>query len=82
MFFNTIQRYRFFIERWGQKGIYVGLNADKLAYPIFAGFNNMQGVCQRVVFINNMDLEARESNEQNENIFKGSLVLLPPVPAD
>lgn len=25
-----------------EKGIYVGLNADKLAYPIFAGFNNMQ----------------------------------------
>nr|DAE98061.1 MAG TPA: hypothetical protein [Caudoviricetes sp.]DAT83376.1 MAG TPA: hypothetical protein [Caudoviricetes sp.] len=21
MFFNTIQRYRFFIERWGQKGL-------------------------------------------------------------
>lgn len=41
------------------KGIYVGLNADKLAYPIFAGFNNMQGVCQRVVFINNMGFRSK-----------------------
>lgn len=36
------------------KGIYVGLNADKLTYPILAGFNDMQRVCQRVVIINNM----------------------------
>lgn len=42
-----------------EKGIYVGLNADKLAYPIFAGFNNMQGVCQRVVFINNMGFRSK-----------------------
>lgn len=41
------------------KGIYVGLNADKLAYPIFAGFNNMQGVCQRVVFINYMGFRSK-----------------------
>ncbi len=36
------------------KGIYVGLNADELTYPILAGFNDMQRVCQRVVIINNM----------------------------
>lgn len=42
-----------------EKGIYVGLNADKLAYPIFVGFNNMQGVCQRVVFINNMGFRSK-----------------------
>ena len=36
------------------KGIYVGLNADKLTYPILAGFTDMQRVCQRVVLINNM----------------------------
>ena len=42
-----------------EKGIYVGLNADKLTYPIFAGFNNMQGVCQRVVFINNMGFRSK-----------------------
>ena len=41
------------------KGIYVGLNADELTYPIFAGFNNMQGVCQRVVFINNMGFRSK-----------------------
>ena len=41
------------------KGIYVGLNADALTYPIFAGFNNMQGVCQRVVFINNMGFRSK-----------------------
>lgn len=45
--------------RQDEKGIYVGLNADKLAYPIFAGFNNMQGVCQRVVFINNMGFRSK-----------------------
>ena len=42
-----------------EKGIYVGLNADKLTYPIFAGFNNMQGVCQRVVIINNMGFRSK-----------------------
>ena len=42
-----------------EKGFYVGLKADKLTYPIFAGFNNMQGVCQRVVFINNMGFRSK-----------------------
>ena len=43
-----------------EKGFYVGLkNADELTYPIFAGFNNMQGVCQRVVFINNMGFRSK-----------------------
>lgn len=42
-----------------EKGIYVGLNADGLTYPIFAGFNDMQGVCQRVVFINNMGFRSK-----------------------
>ena len=42
-----------------EKGIYVGLNADKLTYPILAGFNDMQGVCQRVVFINNMGFRSK-----------------------
>ena len=41
------------------KGIYVGLNADELTYPIFAGFNNIQGVCQRVVFITNMGFRSK-----------------------
>ena len=41
------------------KGIYVGLNAEALTYPIFAGFNDMQGVCQRVVFINNMGFRSK-----------------------
>ena len=41
------------------KGIYVGLNADKLTYPILAGFNNMQRVCQRVVIINNMGFRSK-----------------------
>lgn len=42
-----------------EKGIYVGLTADKLTYPIFAGFNDMQGVCQRVVIINNMGFRSK-----------------------
>lgn len=42
-----------------EKGIYVGLHADKLTYPIFAGFNDMQGVCQRVVFINKMGFRSK-----------------------
>lgn len=41
------------------KGIYVGLNADKLTYPILAGFNDMQRVCQRVVIINNMRFRSK-----------------------
>lgn len=42
-----------------EKGIYVGLNVDKLTYPIFAGFNDMQRVCQRVVIINNMGFRSK-----------------------
>lgn len=42
-----------------EKGIYVGLKADKLTYPIFAGFNDMQRVCQRVVIINNMGFRSK-----------------------
>lgn len=41
------------------KGIYVGLNADELTYPILAGFNDMQRVCQRVVIINNMRFRSK-----------------------
>ena len=41
------------------KGIYVGLNADKLTYPILAGFTDMQRVCQRVVIINNMGFKSK-----------------------
>ena len=41
------------------KGIYVGLNADELTYPILAGFNDMQRVCQRVVIINNMGFRSK-----------------------
>lgn len=41
------------------KGIYVGLNADGLTYPILAGFNDMQRVCQRVVIINNMGFRSK-----------------------
>lgn len=42
-----------------EKGIYVGLNADKLTYPILAGFNDRQRVCQRVVIINNMRFRSK-----------------------
>lgn len=42
-----------------EKGIYVGLNADKLTYPILAGFNDMQRVCQRVVIINKMGFRSK-----------------------
>lgn len=42
-----------------EKGIYVGFNADKLTYPILAGFNDMQRVCQRVVIINNMGFRSK-----------------------
>lgn len=42
-----------------EKGFYVGLNADKLTYPILAGFNDMQRVCQRVVIINNMGFRSK-----------------------
>ena len=53
---NSVENYD--VEQ-DEKGIYVGLNADKLTYPIFAGFNDMQGVCQRVVFINNMGFRSK-----------------------
>lgn len=41
------------------KGIYVGLYADELTYPILAGFNDKQTVCQRVVIINNMGFRSK-----------------------
>ena len=53
---NSVENYD--VEQ-DEKGIYVGLNADGLTYPIFAGFNDMQGVCQRVVFINNMGFRCK-----------------------
>ena len=53
---NSVENYD---VKQDEKGIYVGLNADKLTYPIFAGFNDMQGVCQRVVFINNMGFRSK-----------------------
>ena len=53
---NSVENYD--VEQ-DEKGIYVGLHADKLTYPIFAGFNDMQGVCQRVVFINNMGFRSK-----------------------
>lgn len=53
---NSVENYD--VEQ-DEKGIYVGLNADKLTYPIFAGFNDMQGVCQRVVIINNMGFRSK-----------------------
>lgn len=36
------------------KGLYIGFSADGAKYPYFAGFNDANGVCQRVVFITNM----------------------------
>ena len=42
-----------------EKGIYVGMNVDGLAFPIFAGFNDAQGTCKRVVFINNMGFRSK-----------------------
>ena len=53
---NSVENYELQMD---DKGIYVGLNADELTYPIFAGFNDMQGVCQRVVFINNMGFRSK-----------------------
>ena len=53
---NSVENYD--VEQ-DEKGIYVGLNADGLTYPIFAGFNDMQGVCQRVVFINKMGFRSK-----------------------
>lgn len=45
--------------RQDDKGIYVGLYADELTYPILAGFYDMQRVCQRVVIINNMGFRSK-----------------------
>ena len=42
-----------------EKGFYVGMNVDGLAFPIFAGFNDAQGACKRVVFINNMGFRSK-----------------------
>ena len=42
-----------------EKGIYVGMNVDGLTFPIFAGFNDAQGACKRVVFINNMEFRSK-----------------------
>lgn len=42
-----------------EKGIYVGLYADELTYPILVGFYDMQRVCQRVVIINNMGFRSK-----------------------
>ena len=42
-----------------EKGIYVGINVDGLTFPIFAGFNDAQGACKRVVFINNMGFRSK-----------------------
>ena len=53
---NSVENYELQMD---DKGIYVGLNADALTYPIFAGFNDMHGVCQRVVFINNMGFRSK-----------------------
>ena len=53
---NSVENYELQMD---DKGIYVGLNADKLTYPILAGFNDMQRVCQRVVIINNMGFRSK-----------------------
>lgn len=55
---NSVDVKNYDVEQ-DEKGIYVGLHADKLTYPIFAGFNDMQGVCQRVVFINKMGFRSK-----------------------
>ena len=53
---NSVENYD---VKQDDKGFYVGLNADKLTYPILAGFNDMQRVCQRVVIINNMGFRSK-----------------------
>ena len=53
---NSVENYE---VRQDDKGIYVGLYADELTYPILAGFNDMQRVCQRVVIINNMGFRSK-----------------------
>lgn len=42
-----------------EKGIYIGMNVDGFAFPIFAGFNDAKGACKRVVFINNMGFRSK-----------------------
>lgn len=55
---NSVDVKNYKVEQ-DEKGFYVGLNADKLTYPILAGFNDMQRVCQRVVIINNMGFRSK-----------------------
>lgn len=53
---NSVENYE---PGQDEKGIYVGMNVEGLTFPIFAGFNDAQGVCQRVVFINNMGIRSK-----------------------
>mgnify|MGYP000087061784 CR=1 FL=1 len=53
---NSVENYE---PGQDEKGIYVGMNVDGLAFPIFAGFNDAQGACKRVVFINNMGFRSK-----------------------
>lgn len=53
---NSVENYE---PGQDEKGIYVGMNVEGLTFPIFAGFNDAQGVCQRVVFINNMGFRSK-----------------------
>lgn len=48
-----------YVVEQDEKGIYVGLYAEELPYPILAGFYDMQRVCQRVVIINNMGFRSK-----------------------
>lgn len=38
-----------------EKGLYIGFPTDGLTFPIMVGFNDANFVCQRVVFIKNME---------------------------
>ena len=53
---NSVENYE---PGQDEKGIYVGMNVDGLKFPIFAGFNDAQGTCKRVVFINNMGFRSK-----------------------
>lgn len=53
---TTVENY---VVDQDDKGIYVGLYADELTYPILVGFFDMQRVCQRVVIINNMGFRSK-----------------------
>ena len=53
---NSVENYE---PGQDEKGIYVGMNVDGLKFPIFAGFNDAQGACKRVVFINNMGFRSK-----------------------